>query len=262
MEENKKLLNLYNETGSHWKEISLHFKGRTDNTTKNQFFSLIRKALRKACKKIGRTSNTITINKMKPKVLSEFFKITVEIPSENPDQKHPRPVKVKQFIERFAFTKRQEVGCAASEEKEIEYIMNFLYTMKFPNKPELCREQEPEEEAGAGQQASRGERAQGCHLDPSRLREGEKNKKNQHCTTNSLVGPGERAGFPRSARRAGQVGEGPADLGKKQFQNVGREAHLQRFAARLRLQPPIRVGAVEDSNGKPPWQGGSEEPLQ
>ena len=60
--ENKQLFNLFYEIGCKWKEIAEYFKGRTDNSIKNQFFSLIRKSLRTARKLLEKHSNTALIN--------------------------------------------------------------------------------------------------------------------------------------------------------------------------------------------------------
>lgn len=46
-EDGKKLFELHKQHGSTWKSMSSKFKGRTDNFLKNQFFSLIRRALRR-----------------------------------------------------------------------------------------------------------------------------------------------------------------------------------------------------------------------
>lgn len=46
----KKLLNLHLVHGSKWKQISKEFVDKDDNYLKNQFFSMIRKALRRICK--------------------------------------------------------------------------------------------------------------------------------------------------------------------------------------------------------------------
>ena len=73
IEENKNLFARHKELGNHWKQIAGFFPGRTDNSVKNNFFSLIRKSLRNACKIIGKVSNTKLINKIKPKILSEFI---------------------------------------------------------------------------------------------------------------------------------------------------------------------------------------------
>lgn len=43
----EKLFGLHKIHGSSWKNISSQFKGRTDNFLKNQFFSLVRRALRR-----------------------------------------------------------------------------------------------------------------------------------------------------------------------------------------------------------------------
>ena len=131
-EENQRLLDLYGRIGNHWKDISTHFKGRTDNATKNQFFSLIRKGLRKACKRIGRTSNTLTINSMKPKVLSEFFSQKLVGPPE-PGASGHAALDVGAFISRMAFAKKPEECCSAHEEQMIVHMMDTLYKMKWAN---------------------------------------------------------------------------------------------------------------------------------
>ncbi len=131
-EENQRLLEVYSQKGNHWKEISTFFKGRTDNATKNQFFSLIRKGLRKACKRIGRTSNTLTINNMKPKVLSEFFNLTIPIPgSEGGGGTPTRTLQIGPFIERMAFSKKSETSCSPEEEHDISFVIDILHQMKF-----------------------------------------------------------------------------------------------------------------------------------
>ena len=45
----KSLFNLHQKYGSQWKLISQHLPGRTDNFLKNQFFSLLRKGMKKLC---------------------------------------------------------------------------------------------------------------------------------------------------------------------------------------------------------------------
>jgi hypothetical protein len=71
--ENQKLFSLYKIHRNSWKEISKNISGRTDKSIKNQFFALLRKGLRKACKSIGMTHNTMKINTIKPKMLLDFF---------------------------------------------------------------------------------------------------------------------------------------------------------------------------------------------
>lgn len=132
------MLSVYREKGNHWKEISTYFKGRTDNATKNQFFSLIRKGLRKACKKIGRTSNTVTINRMKPKVLSEFFNLIVPVMVPGEDhQPIERRINIGEFIERFAFSRKNDATCTPEEQQEIIAVIEYLNKLKFANKRNL-----------------------------------------------------------------------------------------------------------------------------
>ena len=72
--ENNLLFDKFKEKGNKWKSIANEFKGRTDNSVKNNFFSLIRKSLRLICKILGGKRNTIRINKIKGGILTDFMK--------------------------------------------------------------------------------------------------------------------------------------------------------------------------------------------
>lgn len=118
MDENKKLLELHAIHNNKWKEISVEFPGRTDNGIKNQFFSIIRKSLRKAYKASGTVFSTKLINNLRPKILSDFLNVVLEIPSgqNNPvSKKYP----IRNLIERFYFNKINEISFALSEEDHL-----------------------------------------------------------------------------------------------------------------------------------------------
>lgn len=73
----EKLFDVYIRRGNKWRDIAKEFEGRTDNSIKNQFFSLIRKALRCIAKVIGVdsiVSSTNIVNQIKPKILTNFLK--------------------------------------------------------------------------------------------------------------------------------------------------------------------------------------------
>ena len=92
VEESKQLFELYLQFGNKWKAISKHFKGRTDNAVKNQFFSVVRKALRTMNKFLGISCNTGMINSIRPKILAELLspKVVNEFRSK--------------LVQKFAFT--------------------------------------------------------------------------------------------------------------------------------------------------------------
>lgn len=71
--ESKELLGQYLRNGNKWKVISGIFAGRTDNSVKNQFFSVIRKSLRTMNKFLGINCNTNVINSIRPKILAELL---------------------------------------------------------------------------------------------------------------------------------------------------------------------------------------------
>jgi hypothetical protein len=114
-EENRRLFNLYREKQNHWKDISKELVSRTDNSAKNQFFALIRKGLRKACRSIGLTNNTAKINMIKPKVLLDFFESTyyVEIPG------FSKTIVIAEFIEYYALTDKPPFGMTDQHKTEI-----------------------------------------------------------------------------------------------------------------------------------------------
>ena len=104
-----RIFELHQKYGNHWKMISSHFKNRSDNFIKNQFFSLIRKSLRNARKILGLYSNTDHINKMLPKVLTLFVKkqIILELPLGLGRNFRKTKIKVKifEFVKKYASDK-------------------------------------------------------------------------------------------------------------------------------------------------------------
>ena len=85
-DESIRLLEVYQTIGPQWRKIAVEFKGKTDNSIKNHFFSLIRKTLRLAVKNSNvklDTSCTKVINFIKPKVLALFLSRTIEIHIDN-----------------------------------------------------------------------------------------------------------------------------------------------------------------------------------
>lgn len=99
--------------GNKWIQIAESFPGRTDNSIKNQFFSLIRKSLRTARKIINRHSNTQVINQFKPKVLAKFVQrsIEIELPEEfRAIQDEPiENIMVRDFLQSFVFQSKKEL---------------------------------------------------------------------------------------------------------------------------------------------------------
>lgn len=113
--EQKRLFKFYHICGNQWKAIATHFPGRTDNGIKNQFFSIIRKALRAAQRlsdQNGKTSFTKEINKIRPKLLADLINgnsgIEIEEGSVN-------------FVQRFAFDEIESL-----EENKRERVKRVL----------------------------------------------------------------------------------------------------------------------------------------
>jgi hypothetical protein len=132
-DENKKLFDLHSKYGSHWKEIASHFPGRTDNGIKNQFFSIIRKSLRKACKATGNSNNSNCINLIKPKILSEFLNLPYPPKKPGKGGRGTKPEgRMTDFIQKFAFNKLNDIkGELDKDEKQgIQESLNKLLKEK------------------------------------------------------------------------------------------------------------------------------------
>lgn len=134
-EENKKLFELQKLHGSKWKEIATHFPHRTDNGIKNQFFSIIRKSLRKACKASEINIGSNVINEVKPKILSDFLNTPIKGSSQLFKTHNGEVFRMRDFIQRFAFNKMNEIKLNFEpEERSMIYdAMTKMQTMKCPN---------------------------------------------------------------------------------------------------------------------------------
>ena len=105
-----RLFSLHRQHKNHWKLIATHFEGRTDNSIKNQFFSMARRALRKICRSLGKHSNTMEVNMIKPKVLALFIATDVEIDMVDFGETGCHKLNINEFIKRFAFSKERNLA--------------------------------------------------------------------------------------------------------------------------------------------------------
>lgn len=137
-EDNIRLLDLHEKSGSHWKKIANYFPGRTDNSIKNQFFSLVRKSLRKARKSVSKNANTTEVNSIKPKVLSNILSQEIVLPADViptrgtvPQELNflgHMPVHLKDFVTCFAFSKISESTVQNNEEltRAVDFVLRSL----------------------------------------------------------------------------------------------------------------------------------------
>ncbi len=138
LSENMKLLELHRRMKNRWKQITKNFKGRTDNSIKNQFFSLVRKGLRKASKIVQRASNTKEINKIKPKVLSKVMNQNLTLPVHlqiKNRQKHrwvnEGAVDLTEFIYTFSISSNLHTEISEYDQMIIEFILDWIKSLKF-----------------------------------------------------------------------------------------------------------------------------------
>lgn len=129
-EENKRLFELQKVHGSRWKEIANFFPKRTDNGIKNQFFSIIRKSLRKACKASNINIGSNVINNVKPKILSEFLNTPLRGNTPMFKVVGNEPFRMRDFIQRFAFNRMNEIRMNF-EPDERELIRDCIKRMQM-----------------------------------------------------------------------------------------------------------------------------------
>lgn len=128
-EENKRLFELQKIHGSRWKEIANYFPQRTDNGIKNQFFSIIRKSLRKACKASNINIGSNIINNVKPKILSEFLNTPLKGNTPMFKLVGNETFRMRDFIQRFAFNRMNEIRMSF-EPEERDLIRDCIKRMQ------------------------------------------------------------------------------------------------------------------------------------
>lgn len=138
-EQNELLFGLHRQLGSKWKEIGQQFPNRSDNTIKNQFFSLVRKSLRKACRMTGITAYLRSLDTIRPKILSEFL----VSPSNGRSDSNLPFMSLNDIIYRFAFTKvpipLQQSDFRNLLKQSLEDHLLHLQTRKYAQKRYLCQ---------------------------------------------------------------------------------------------------------------------------
>lgn len=128
--ESYKLFKSYQKHGNYWKAIAKEFNGRTDNCVKNHFFSIIRKALRLALKCLEdstKDSGTKIINKIKPKILSDFLKEEVDVANEKGIY-----IEVVDFIKKYAF-KDKKMDNQRGSMSERDVVKRFIDHLREMN---------------------------------------------------------------------------------------------------------------------------------
>lgn len=142
--ENINLFILHKKFGNCWKKIAKEFEGRTDNSVKNSFFSIIRKGLRNACKVLGKISNTKRINVIKPKVLADFISREMKVDFGdlsiggqekgflgNERDSEIRKIDLAEFVKKFAFNKFVRIYSEMNDKDifVVEKCVEFLFEL-------------------------------------------------------------------------------------------------------------------------------------
>lgn len=65
--------------GNQWARMTPFFAGRTPNNIKNQFFSVIRRCVRKCCRAVGEHKQLPLIGNLKSTTLSRFFALFCDL---------------------------------------------------------------------------------------------------------------------------------------------------------------------------------------
>lgn len=126
------LLKLHRRHRNHWKSISSSFKGRTDNCIKNQFFSIIRKCLRKLSKLFLNPSEILSINLIKPKVLSDFLEVSIQPKNQGKDSEGLCFESIRDLVDYFYQSDMPDYLPNMSEQQTtlIRNAFHGLYTLK------------------------------------------------------------------------------------------------------------------------------------
>ena len=113
---------------------------------KNQFFSMVRKALRKICRSVGKEGTLFRVNSVKPKVLAGFVCLTKEV--EGVIGKIE--VDVSELIQRFAFAKEKNLGESLEEEEKV-VIRDVLKELEESNSGYVLKKRIKKREMGSPQ---------------------------------------------------------------------------------------------------------------
>ena len=124
-----KLLKLNLEYGNSWTKISSFFKNKKKEDVKNDFFCMLRKSLRAACKSLGRKDGSKLLRKIKPKTCSEFLTREIKIDLREIEGNNCEPkflyVNLFEFVKKFAFFKSNYVF-RKFEKKEIFIVKKCM----------------------------------------------------------------------------------------------------------------------------------------
>ena len=145
IEEKKKLLKLNIQYGNKWLKLCSFFVNINEKNLKNQFFSLIRKGLRNACRLIGIRKNTEFVTQIKTKCLSEFitFEVVINLNEKNNvKDKKVNFIKINfhHFIKRFAFYEFWDIQSKCEKidfliiRKSLEYLIDLNFHRQIQKK--------------------------------------------------------------------------------------------------------------------------------
>ena len=109
LEEKRQLFKAFMQNGRKWKLIAQSFEGRTDNSIKNLFFSMIKKGFRRMARFFGITRQTSLISKIKPVVLLEIVEIDFK------DKESGRLVKALDIVEVFSLSSFDDLSNKVSD---------------------------------------------------------------------------------------------------------------------------------------------------
>jgi hypothetical protein len=126
---NKALFEYHSQLGNRWSEISSKFSGCSETDVKNQFYSIIRKALRKGSKLCGGTQNSTDINLIKPKVLSDFMNRIINLQISGVNQ----VIKIRDLIQKINLAPFIEIieSFSDHEKQTIQKVIDELGKMKL-----------------------------------------------------------------------------------------------------------------------------------
>lgn len=139
-DESIKLFELHNQLPRRWKLIALHFKGKTNHAVKNQFYSIVRRAVRQATKLLYNDPKSVEINLIRPKILANYVTLEYEDVA-GPGKERTETIKkiiVRDIIHKFAFTRIKDL-VTTLEQEDLIVVQKCLELLHALNKSYLTK---------------------------------------------------------------------------------------------------------------------------
>lgn len=123
------LVLLQHKLGNQWAKMTAIFKDRSSNNLKNQFFSIVRRCIRKCCRVINEHHHLPRITNLKSTTLSQFFAIFCECVREKrgcvQPENHIKNLMELAFLKNYSKNDNELISLKEILRKTINKMFNF-----------------------------------------------------------------------------------------------------------------------------------------